>query len=75
MKHINHPAFPVAGYPGDAKNPPVRPNSGIGVMDYFAALVAPSIWDGDMLPNDVAREAYLIADAMMTEREKRLSSR
>lgn len=67
---INHPAFPVTAYAGDQNNPPVRPNSGMGIRDYIAAAAMQSLVTekaaGD--PEAVAELAYAFADAMLEER-------
>jgi hypothetical protein len=69
---INHPAFPVTAYKGDETNPPVRPNSGIGARDYFAAAVSTGLVALDNLTStDIAREAYEIADAMLRQRAEK----
>jgi len=71
-KPINHPAFPVAGYPGDAKSPAVRPNSGMAIRDYFAsaALQGLLLENHEEQPRVLAAASYTIADAMLEEREK-----
>lgn len=71
-KPNNHPAFPVTGYPGDKNLPPVRPNTGMGIRDWFAGLAMQGLLlncDGES-DGDVASMAYSLADAMMLEREK-----
>ena len=71
-KPINHPAFPVAGYPGDTKSPAVRPNSGMAIRDYFAsaALQGLLLENHEEKPRVLAAASYTIADAMLEEREK-----
>jgi len=68
---INHPAFPVTAYAGDSTNPPVRPNSGMGIRDYFATAALSQLVTekaaGD--PEAVAELAYAFADAMLEERQ------
>jgi hypothetical protein len=72
-KPNNHPAFPVTGYPGDKNMPAVRPNTGMGIRDWFAGLAMQGLlsnikhFDND---NGIAVSAYLLADEMMLQREK-----
>jgi hypothetical protein len=68
---INHPAFPVPAYAGDSSNGPVRPNSGMGIRDYFAtaALTALASEKSAGEPEVVAELAYAFADAMLEERQ------
>lgn len=69
MNAINDggPAFPHKGYSG-------LPISGLSVRDYFAAKCLPAIYDdslgGPDWRDDVANEAYQLADAMLKAREK-----
>lgn len=70
-KPHNHPAFPVAPYPGDQSNPSIRSNSGMSIRDFFAAAALPAIIDGKVSIDSVAEEAYAYADAMLIERETR----
>jgi hypothetical protein len=71
----NHPAFPVAAYPGDSVNPKVRPNSGMGIRDWFAGraleglLANPEEEVLDQTPTSLAHLAYQFADAMLEARE------
>ena len=67
---INHPAFPVPAYAGDSTNPPVRPNSGMGIRDKFADSALPSliITNKNESPESIAELAYAFADAMLEER-------
>jgi len=67
---VNHPAFPVSAYAGDSTNPPVRPNSGMSIRDYFAsaALVGLTTPASAGDPEAAAENAYAIADAMLQER-------
>jgi len=66
---INHPAFPVSAYAGDDHNPPVRPNSGMSIRDYFAAAFAAEMClHKTATPEEVAGDAYAYADAMLKER-------
>lgn len=69
-KPVNHPAFPVAPYPGDATNPPIRSNSGMSVRDYFAAAALNCV-NIDQDFDAVAEDAYALADAMLKERDAR----
>jgi len=68
---VNHPAFPIAPYEGDRTNPPLRANSGISALDYFAAAIAASLVSpkGDSDPEAVAENAYAYARAMLEERQ------
>jgi hypothetical protein len=72
----NHPAFPVQAYAGDANSPKVRPNSGMGMRDWFAGralegiLANPEDEAMDASPEEIAQLAYKFADAMLEEREK-----
>lgn len=73
-KQNNHPAFPVQGYPGDAKNPSVRPNTGMGILDWFAAMALIGYRASDKYceehPDIVADLAYQDAEAMLDRKEK-----
>lgn len=61
------PAFPASGISG---------GYGMSLRDYFAAAVVVEAYrwrfiTGDGAdPSSVAKEAYLVADAMLAEREK-----
>jgi len=68
---VNHPAFPIAPYEGDRTNAPLRANSGISALDYFAAAIAPSLVSpkGDSDPEAVAETSYAFARAMLEERQ------
>jgi hypothetical protein len=73
-KKNNHPAFPVPHFGGDAKTSAVKPNSGMGIRDYFAAASlrgyrASEEFSGE-LPEIVAELSFVDADAMLIEREK-----
>lgn len=80
-KPNNHPAFPVTGYPGDKNLPPVRPNTGMGIRDWFAGMAVQGLLAGTETVFDVlgsmteferlAERAYQVADAMMIEREEK----
>ena len=75
IKINNHPAFPVAGYPGDDKSPKVKPNSGMGMRDWFAGralegiLANPEEMAMEAPSEEIAQIAYKFADAMLKERE------
>jgi len=68
---INHPAFPVSAYAGDDINPIVRPNSGMGIRDYFAAAALSALAKDQKAgeADVVAETAYAFADAMLEERQ------
>ena len=73
-KPNNHPAFPVTAFVGDGKTAPVKPNSGMGIRDYFAAASlrgyrSSEEFSGE-LPEIVAELSYVDADAMLHQREK-----
>ena len=73
-KRNNHPAFPVPYFGGDAKTSAVKPNSGMGIRDYFAGAAlrgyrASEEFSGE-LPEIVAELSFVDADAMLIEREK-----
>jgi hypothetical protein len=73
-KKNNYPAFPVPYFGGDAKTSAVKPNSGMGIRDYFAASSlrgyrASEEFSGE-LPEIVAELSFVDADAMLIEREK-----
>ena len=65
----NHPAFPVTAYP-----PSVKPNSGMSMRDFFAALALMGYRASGRYNNEVyhvvADMAYMDADAMLERREK-----
>jgi hypothetical protein len=69
---INHPAFPVTAYNGDDTNPPVRPNSGMGIRDYFAAAALTGLiaWE-ERADASLATDAYKLADAMLRQRTEK----
>ena len=68
---INHPAFPVNAYAGDSSNPPVRPNSGMAMLDYFARAALPALitTNKEESPEAIAELAYSLAYAMLEERQ------
>lgn len=68
---------------GIVRNPDAYPNavfhlngeietiSGMTLLDYFAGQVVPVIHNGTFTkPEDIAKEAYAIAQAMLKERSK-----
>ena len=69
-KPNGEPAFPVHDDP--------ETFTGMSLRDYFAAKAIPLAWktfaDGwspdDLTPENIAKSAYQIADAMIAEREK-----
>jgi len=67
---VNHPAFPVQAYAGDNTNPPVRPNSGMSIRDFFAgvALIGLANDKSAAEPDVAAESAFAFADAMLHER-------
>jgi hypothetical protein len=69
----NHPAFPVNAFAGDDKFPPVRPNSGMAIRDWFAGMAVQGLLAGLMQdtysPEDVSAKAYEIATAMLNQRD------
>jgi hypothetical protein len=67
---VNHPAFPVQAYAGDNTNPPVRPNSGMSIRDFFAgvALIGLANDKSAAEPDVAAENAFAFADAMLQER-------
>jgi len=52
---------------------PTHKEEGMDLRDYFAAQAAQRLLDLVTHPKDVARNAYIIADAMMEAREKCLT--
>lgn len=72
----NHPAFPVQAYPGDAANPKVRPNTGMSMRDFFAAIAMngilsnPEEFSNEIQINEVADFSFQMANAMLERREK-----
>jgi hypothetical protein len=69
-EYINHPAYPVAPYPGDDKNPVVRSNSGMSMRDYFAGRALAALDIETMNERQIADSAYRIADALMQRRSE-----
>lgn len=73
-KPHNHPAFPVPAFPGDQNTPPIRPNSGMGIRDWFAGLAMQAILSSTFVnasinSDDIAEVSYDIADSMMEHKE------
>jgi hypothetical protein len=71
-KPHNHPAFPVPAFPGDQNTPPIRPNSGMGIRDWFAGMAMQALLSKDssrMEYEILADVAYDIADSMMEHKE------
>lgn len=73
-KPHNHPAFPVPAFPGDQNTPPIRPNSGMGIRDWFAGLAMQAILSSRSVSSsinsdDLADVSYDIADSMMEHKE------
>jgi hypothetical protein len=67
----DHPAFPVSPHPGDPINPRVRSNSGMSMLDFFAATAVIGLSSGNMSPREIALDAYDIAHELMIERQSR----
>jgi hypothetical protein len=70
MKRIEEPAFPVIGMPFDPDTILNRP--GMSLRDWFAGQALPSVDERSHgTTQDVAKECYQIADAMLAERERK----
>jgi hypothetical protein len=73
-KPSNHPAFPVNAYPGGNGIPPIRPNSGMGIRDWFAGLALQGYRASEKFctakADAVAELAFMDADAMLVRRER-----
>ena len=71
MSDTGGAAFPVPGFVGPNEVCDY-PQHGMSLRDYFAgqALAGLSVDDRYRLPKDLARESYVIADAMIEERYK-----
>lgn len=67
----NHPAFPVPAFAGDGKNPSVRPNSGMQMLDFYAAFSLAGYRAAGMTdrPDYIADLAYADAEAMLRQKE------
>lgn len=71
-KPHNHPAFPVPAFAGDQNTPPIRPNSGMGIRDWFAGMAMQALLSKDSARIEyeiLADVAYDIADSMMERKE------
>jgi hypothetical protein len=66
----NHPAFPVQG----SQNPPIRPNSGMSMRDWFAGSALQGYRASDKFSQAdshmVAELSFRDATAMLETREK-----
>lgn len=84
-KPKNSAAFPRTGYeydPSDRRTTDTTPQEGMSLRDYFAAKALPALVAASEKRNDsngqtdaglaarVAKYAYIVADAMLVEREK-----
>lgn len=67
----NHPAFPFSGHPGVGKGP-LRPNTGMSMLDYFAAASLAGIRAHDKKTDSatVAELAYRDAVAMLNQKNQ-----
>jgi hypothetical protein len=72
-KPHNHPAFPVPAFSGDQNTPPIRPNSGMGIRDWFAGLAMQAILSNKTVTSistdDLAGIAYDVADSMLAQKD------
>ena len=69
-KATNYPLFPIAPYPGDKANPPVRSNTGLGVREYFAVTILHSLLldsDSKIAYSDAVEDAVAMADQLLEE--------
>jgi len=71
----DHPAFPVTPHAGDQVNKPVRGNSGMSMLDFFASVAAIGLCQTEIPCRQVAEEAYDIAEELMQERQTRYSGK
>lgn len=70
MKRIPiYPAFPVQAYPGDRDNAVVRSNSGMSILDYFAAAALTGLLAAGWESKEASKEAFEVAETMLTEKE------
>lgn len=69
----DHPAFPVQPHPGDSVNKPVRGNSGMSMLDFFAGCAVMGLASAELQDSILAKEAYNIAEELMQERHNRYS--
>ena len=65
----NYPAFPVSAYAGDRENPPVRPNTGMSILDMFACFALVGLLASDESTEDAPRMAYDIAVKMLDTKD------
>lgn len=76
-KPTGGPAFPRAGNEwSDMEWVPVPGQAGMTLRDYFAALAMQGMmscpqWNQLVAHNDIAEEAYMMADAMLEVRDVR----
>jgi hypothetical protein len=69
----NRPAFPQHEWANDPNiNARMREQRGLSMRDYFAAAaISPTLVQAyGSTPDQLAKHAYRIADAMLAEREK-----
>lgn len=70
MKRIPiYPAFPVQAYPGDRDNAAVRSNSGMSILDYFAAAALTGLLAAGWESSDASVESFKLAETMLAEKE------
>lgn len=65
----NYPAFPVQAYPGDRDNSAVRSNSGMSILDYFAAAALTGLLASGWESQEASEESFKLAEKMLTEKE------
>ena len=70
----DHPAFPVHPHPGDDVTKPIRGNSGMSMVDYYAGQAVIGLAATDISSKELSEIAYDIADEMMAERNLRYTS-
>jgi hypothetical protein len=70
----DHPAFPVEPHPGDENTKPIRGNSGMSMLDYFAGQAVAGLSATDSSSKEIAELSFDIAEEMMTERTSRYIS-
>lgn len=71
----NEPAFPEAGMSGLPNGDVVYGRSGMSLLDYFAAKAMQANvakWSEIHRPSQIANDSYIMAEAMMEERKRRL---
>lgn len=66
---INYPAFPVTASAGDSITPPVRPNSGMSIIQFLIAHVYPAIYSANKNeePEAIAEIAMSHVHAILEE--------